>query len=179
MILKTKCTWSDCGQNIEFDESQINTECLCPSCNREIKLAVNNSSTPMGIPIAVRLHSNNNNVSIACNYTNGDALQSLRGNTHYKTTRIFIEIIRYFFYVNAAFLVIGYLASFIASSGDVSSNTALTIINFVNSGAFQFFIVAWGVLICLFLGSLWKETASLLVDIADVQMSVYKNNHRD
>ena len=40
MILKTKCNSSDCNQPIEFDELLLNTQCLCPSCNRNIVLNV-------------------------------------------------------------------------------------------------------------------------------------------
>ena len=85
MILKTKCDWTDCDQNIEFDETQLNTKCVCPHCNRETCLSVNND-----IP---NKHILTNVNSIVSDWSVGGELTNLRNNTYYRTTRTFINVL--------------------------------------------------------------------------------------
>ena len=157
MILKTKCDWADCDQNIEFDETQLDKKCVCPHSNRETCLSVNNDIPNKHVFTFVN--------SIVSDWSLGGELTNLRNNTYYRKTRTFIKLVQYLHYLAALaaiLLVVGYLLSV---GWFVSPMMYLVMLG----------SVGLGVVIFIFFGSLWKEVASLLVDIADVQMSVYKN----
>ena len=175
---KTTCSWPDCGQRVEFDETLTNTIILCPSCNRNVYLVTNN--TPI---IDKRPTYRNPENSLFDKILNlipkqDPDVEQLRNKSYYKFTRAFITLIQWCFYITACLIFIGYLTSFIQfkhtpSPADENISSGFTILPI---WAWELLGTFWAVVFLGFVGTLWKETSSLLVDIADVQIGIYKKN---
>jgi DNA-directed RNA polymerase subunit RPC12/RpoP len=159
-----KCNCNQCSTHLEFDSANAGQVINCPTCGMETTLYVPpppapKSATPISNP---QEHQ----------FPPAESLKQIRHQTCYQTLRSLINILQIFCFIFAGLIALGALASiFDYSQIKTAVKTAdgeATMAMMVFGG--RILLGLAGAIVFVFLAIAGKQSALLLVDIADCQI---------
>lgn len=147
-----KCPCQQCGVNIEFDAEQAKQFVACPSCGGQTRLLI-----PSDPPPEQRLSP-------------AESLKQIRQQTCYQTLRSLINILQFFCFIFAGLIALGALVSVFDYSQIKTADDAAgeSMSKMVFGG--RIILGLAGAIAFVFLAIAGKQSALLLVDIADCQI---------